>query len=70
MGRRPPARPPLLRPGWVSLRPVCRSGLPGLLRLIRCSRPSSRTNTNTGCAWRACRLFPAQPEENRGKLLS
>lgn len=27
MGRRPPARPPLLRPGWVSLRPP-RSGHP------------------------------------------
>lgn len=56
MGSRPPARPPLLRPGWVWLRPP---QVRLVLRLIRYSRPSSRTNTNTGYAWRAGRLFPA-----------
>lgn len=66
MGGRPPCRASLPQ-AWVGLPEAPRSGLPSLLCPIRAG---SVTNTNTGCAWLACRLFPARPEENRGKLLS
>lgn len=68
------AGPPLqasLPQAWVGLTEAARrSCLPGPLRPIRYSRLSSPTNTNTGCAWLACQLFPAHPEENQGKLLA
>lgn len=53
--------PPFLRPGWGS---EAAAGLPAPQDQI--SRLSSRTNTNTGCAWLACRLFPARPRKIRG----
>lgn len=68
------AGPPLqasLPQAWVGLTEAARrSCLPGPLRPIRYSRLSSPTNTNTGCAWLACQLFPAHPEENQGKLFA
>lgn len=70
MGGQPPHRVSLPQAGVGLPDAARRSGLPGLLCPIRYSRLGSHTSTNTGCAWLACQLLPACPEENQGKLLT